>query len=83
MWRAAALDWGAAVRDLSNLVFMLLLPALLFRTMSAVHLEQLDFKPIAMYFGAAALVYALVIAVRATTPRARCWPWPAPSATPA
>ncbi len=59
---------GGAVRDLSNLVFMLLLPALLFRTMSAVHLGQLDFKPIAMYFGAAALVYALVIVVKGYNP---------------
>lgn len=55
---------GGAVRDLSNLVFMLLLPALLFRTMSAVHLEQLDFKPIGMYFLAAGLVYALVLLVQ-------------------
>ncbi|MDD0809852.1 AEC family transporter [Curvibacter sp. RS43] len=55
---------GGAVRDLSNLVFMLLLPALLFRTMSAVHLEQLDFKPIGMYFLAASLVYALVLLVQ-------------------
>lgn len=55
---------GSAVRDLSNLVFMLLLPALLFRTMSAVHLEQLDFKPIGMYFLAASLVYAAVLLVQ-------------------
>ena len=32
-----------ASKDLSNLVFMVLTPALLFRTMSTVHVEQLDF----------------------------------------
>jgi len=39
-----------AIKDLSNLVFMVLTPALLFRTMSTVHVEQLNFKPVAMYF---------------------------------
>jgi len=39
-----------AVKDLSNLVFFLLMPALLFRTMGRVYVEQLDFKPVAAYF---------------------------------
>jgi len=49
---AARLDWvrGTAVKDLSNLVFFLLMPALLFRTMGRVYVEQLDFKPVAAYF---------------------------------
>ena len=49
---AARLDWvrETAVKDLSNLVFFLLMPALLFRTMGRVYVEQLDFKPVAAYF---------------------------------
>ena len=51
-------DWirDAAVKDLSNLVFLLLIPALLFRTMSAVHVETLDLRPLAAYFPAALLL---------------------------
>ena len=45
-----------AVKDLSNLVFFLLMPALLFRTMGRVHVEQLDFKPVAAYFLAVGLL---------------------------
>ena len=48
-----------ATRGLSNLVFMALTPALLFRTMSTVHLEKLNFKPVAMDFVAAILLYAM------------------------
>ena len=49
---AARLDWvrETAVKDLSNLVFFLLMPALLFRTMGRVYVEQLDFKPVVAYF---------------------------------
>ena len=49
---AARLDWvrESAVKDLSNLVFFLLMPALLFRTMGRVYVEQLDFKPVVAYF---------------------------------
>jgi malonate transporter len=52
---AGRMEWirDAAVRDLSNLVFMLLIPALLFRTMSAVHFEALDLRPVLAYFPAA------------------------------
>jgi hypothetical protein len=55
----ARLGWvrETAVKDLSNLVFLLLTPALLFRTMSRVHLEQLDFKPVAAYFVAVGLLF--------------------------
>jgi predicted permease len=49
-----------ATKDLANVVFMVLTPALLFRTMSTVHVEQLNFKPVAMYFVAALLLYALL-----------------------
>ena len=47
-----------ATKDLSNLVFVVLTPALLFRTMSAVHIEQLNFKPVALYFVTSRILYA-------------------------
>lgn len=49
---------GAAIKDLSNLVFLLLIPALLFRTMSNVRLDTLDLKPIFAYFVAAGALLA-------------------------
>jgi len=52
---------GGAVRDLSNLIFLLLVPALLFRAMSTVHLEQLSLKPVAAYFLAAGLIFAATL----------------------
>ena len=54
----------AAVKDLSNLVFLLLIPALLFRTMSGVRLETLDMRPLLAYFPAALLLLAVSIAWR-------------------
>jgi len=55
---AGRLNWirDVAVKDLSNLVFLLLIPALLFRTMSAVHVETLDLRPLLAYFPAALLL---------------------------
>lgn len=47
-----------ALPDLSRLVFYVLTPALLFRTMASVRLDQLDFQPIIVYFAAAAVVFA-------------------------
>lgn len=52
---------GDAVKGLSNLVFLLLIPALLFRTMSSVRLDELDLRPIAAYFSAAGLLMAVSI----------------------
>jgi len=49
---------GGSVKDLSNLVFLLLTPALLFRTMSKVQVQQLDFRPVAAYFIAVILIFA-------------------------
>src|SRR5256885_148743 len=48
---AARLGWvrAAAIKDLSNLVFLVLTPALLFRTMGAVRMQELDFQPVALY----------------------------------
>ena len=54
----------SAVKDLSNLVFLLLIPSLLFRTMSGVRFEQLDLRPIAAYFPAALLLLCGSIAWR-------------------
>lgn len=59
----------SAVKDLSNLVFVLLIPALLFRTMSQVRLEQLDWRPIAAYFSAVLPWFALQIAAWGWQPR--------------
>lgn len=50
-----------ATKDLSSLVFSVLTPALLFRTMSTVHVERLDFKPVAVYFAGAMLVGAAML----------------------
>jgi predicted permease len=46
----AGLVRQTAVKDMSNLVFLLLLPALLFRTMAQVHVGELDYRPIGVYF---------------------------------
>ena len=40
---------GESVRDLTNLVFLVLSQALLFRTMSGVHLERLSLQPCLSY----------------------------------
>src|SRR5512133_653475 len=54
---------AGGVKDLSNLVFVVMTPPLLFRTMSTVHVAQLDFRPIAAYFVAVALVFGGTLAV--------------------
>jgi predicted permease len=68
---AGRLDWirGESVKDLSNLVFLVLIPALLFRTMSAVRFEALDLRPVAAYFLAAVGWWAVSVAVRGFNPR--------------
>ncbi len=55
----ARLGWltRPGVTDLGNLVFLLLTPALLFRTMSQVHLGELDFGAVGVYFLAAGVVF--------------------------
>ena len=59
-----------AIKDLSNLVFLLLTPALLFRTMSGVHVEQLDFRPVAAYFLAVILLFGGTLLVQGFNRRA-------------
>jgi hypothetical protein len=55
---------ATSVKDLSNLVFMVLTPALLFRTMSTVRVQDLDFGPVAVYFAAAGLIFAVTLVVQ-------------------
>lgn len=52
-----------SVKDLSNLVFLVLSPALLFRSMSGVRLEQIVLGPLGAYFIAAFAIYLSVLAV--------------------
>ena len=59
-----------AVRDLSNLVFLVLTQALLFRTMSTVHVEQLDFQPVSLYFAVAVGLYTAMLLVQGPSSRA-------------
>jgi malonate transporter len=49
---------------------MVLTPALLFRTMSTVHVEQLDFKPVAAYFAAVIGLFLVMLVWRRATQRA-------------
>ena len=68
----ARLGWirAVAIKDLSNLVFLLLTPALLFRTMSGVRIEQLDFRPVAAYFLAVAILFGGTLLVQGFNRRA-------------
>ncbi|MBI2771830.1 MAG: AEC family transporter [Burkholderiales bacterium] len=62
---AGRMRWvsGTAVKELSNLVFLLLTPALLFRTMSKVQLAHLDFTPVAAYFIGVIALFAATLLV--------------------
>ncbi len=66
----ARLIRGEAVRDLSNLVFLVLTQALLFRTMSTVHLEQLEFRSVALYYAVAAALFIALLLVQGLNSRA-------------
>lgn len=55
---------AATAKELSNLVFLVILPALLFRTMSKVQLQSLDFTPVGAYFIGVGLVFAGTLASR-------------------
>jgi len=56
-----------SIVDLSNLVFYVLTPALLFRTMMNVKLADLDYAPIGVYFLAVALVFTATILLQGLT----------------
>lgn len=61
---------AGATKDLASLVFLLLTPALLFRTMSRVNIGQLDFKPVAAYFIAVVILFAGTLLVQGFNRRA-------------
>jgi predicted permease len=65
----AKLIRGEAVRDLSNLVFLVLTQALLFRTMSSVHIERLDFKSVALYYTVAAALFIALLLIQGLSSR--------------
>ena len=60
---AARVGWirAEATKDLATLVFSVLTPALLFRTMSVVQVEQLQFRPVAVYFVAAVSLFLTLL----------------------
>ncbi len=58
-----------AVRDLSNLVFLVLTQALLFRTMSSVRVQELDFQPVSLYFAVAVGLFAALLLVQGPSSR--------------
>ena len=64
--------WLKAVgmRDISNIAFLVLAPALLFRSMATVHLAEIDFTPVAIYFCAIWVVFAIVMAKHGFNKRA-------------
>ena len=69
---AARAGWlrPESVKDLSTLLFFVLTPALMFRTMSRVHLESLNLLPIAAYFTAAVSLFVAVVWIGRGTRRA-------------
>ena len=68
-WFAGQRQWirAAAVKDLSNLVFYLLTPALLFRTMSRLEAGHIPLAPALAYFGASIALFLAVLLVRGWT----------------
>jgi malonate transporter len=52
---------AAAVKDISQLVFYLLAPALLFRTLALAPTEAFDLGPVFAYFAAAGLIFAATL----------------------
>jgi malonate transporter len=63
---AGRMHWirPSAVKDLSNLVFLVLSPALLFRTMSTVQPAQVPLLPIGTYFASCIAIFGGVLLVR-------------------
>ncbi|MEN9330062.1 MAG: hypothetical protein RLZZ484_1250, partial [Pseudomonadota bacterium] len=51
----------AGAKELTDLSFLVLAPALLFRTMSQVHWSDINMSPVALYFVAAMMLFAIVI----------------------
>lgn len=59
----------SGIKDLSNLVFMVVLPALLFRTMAQVHPEAVNALSLVAYFGALWLLFGGAIVLVGFTRR--------------
>lgn len=66
----AGLVRGESVRDLSNLVFLVLTQALLFRTMAISHVGELDFRPVMQYFLVASVLFFAMLWVYGGNSRA-------------
>lgn len=62
-WVAGKLGWisAHAVKDLSNLIFMVVLPALLFRTMASVLPQGVDLRTVMAYFGCLWLLFGATL----------------------
>lgn len=60
---------GEAVRDLSNLVFLVLVQALLFRSMATAHLERLDLRSVALYYIVAGILFLALLLVQGLNSR--------------
>jgi malonate transporter and related proteins len=58
-WFAGRRGWltPERVKRLSGIVFVGLTPPLLFRTMSTVRLDEIDFRPLAAYFAALGIIF--------------------------
>lgn len=69
---AGRLRWirAESSKDLSNLVFLVLTPALMFRTMGKVDVKQLEALPLLTYFAAVLLLFALMLFWRGFNRRA-------------
>lgn len=59
-----------AVRDLSNLVFLVLIQALLFRTMCTVDVAHLDFSALSIYLATAAGLFFVLLVAQGGSSRA-------------
>ncbi len=60
---------GEAVRDLSNLVFLVLVQALLFRSMATAHLERLDLRSVALYYIVAGIMFLALLFIQGLNSR--------------
>lgn len=60
---------GEAVRDLSNLVFLVLVQALLFRSMATAHLERLDLRSVALYYIVAGAMFLALLFIQGLSSR--------------
>jgi malonate transporter len=55
---------ASATKDYSNLIFFVLLPPLLFRTMAGTHPEELQVLPVLAYLGSMVVTFAGVILIK-------------------